>query len=621
MRVTVTKFTLFILVLSLGFVTPVLAKQSVEVQGELKKWHKITLEFEGPEVSETDDYNPFVNYKLTTTFTHQNTKKTYTVPGYFAADGNAAETSATSGNKWRVHFSPEEIGQWQWQTSFIKGNFVAVAKTNKTGLSAGFMDNQSGSLIINPSDKQSTDFRSKGRLQYVNEAYLRFADQGGYFIKAGPDSPENLLAYTDFDGSFKADGVKDNFIKNWQPHVQDWQQGDPNWKKGKGKGLIGALNYLASKGMNSVSFLTLNILGDDQNVFPYPDNQDYLRFDVSKLAQWEIIFEHAQSLGIFLHFKTQEVENQGLLDNGGLGLERKLYYREIIARFSHHLALNWNLGEENGEWHPNPPTPPQASIQRFAMAQYFKEMDPYQHHRVIHNGQYFHDIASNNSQYTGASVQTSSPDFSQIHDTVKRLRAWPVNNDKPLAIAVDEPGDAEWALKSDELDSEHFNARANGLWGALTAGAWGTEWYFGYKNKASDLTAQNWRTRDNFWSQAKHAIDFFTLADLDLPNAVNKDDWATNAWLLTKDKEFYLLYSKDASKGVTLKLPGEPGHYQVFWFDPRNGGELQQGSVTTLEQNEPFKHFWIRHTKSLGDAPNNANKDWVILIKRTKANN
>ena len=30
-----------------------------------------------------------------------------------------------------------------------------------------------------------------------------------------------------------------------------------------------------------------------------------------------------------------------------LGPERKLYCRELIARFGHNLALNWNLGEEN----------------------------------------------------------------------------------------------------------------------------------------------------------------------------------------------------------------------------------------------------------------------------------
>ena len=66
---------------------------------------------------------------------------------------------------------------------------------------------------------------------------------------------------------------------------------------------------------------------------------------------------------MYLHFKMQETENddhitgghQGSkpgqvpesLDGGNLGIQRKLYCRELIARFGHNLALNWNLGEEN----------------------------------------------------------------------------------------------------------------------------------------------------------------------------------------------------------------------------------------------------------------------------------
>jgi hypothetical protein len=57
------------------------------------------------------------------------------------------------------------------------------------------------------------------------------------------------------------------------------------------------------------------------------------------------------------------------LDGGSLGLERKLYYRELIARFSHHLALNWNLGEEN--------TNTDSQLKEFS--NYFEQIDPYGH--------------------------------------------------------------------------------------------------------------------------------------------------------------------------------------------------------------------------------------------------
>ena len=64
-------------------------------------------------------------------------------------------------------------------------------------------------------------------------------------------------------------------MKDWKPHIKDWNPGDPTWQGDKGKGIIGAVNYLASKSLNAVSFLTMNIRGDDQNVFPYVAYDDY----------------------------------------------------------------------------------------------------------------------------------------------------------------------------------------------------------------------------------------------------------------------------------------------------------------------------------------------------------
>ena len=45
------------------------------------------------------------------------------------------------------------------------------------------------------------DLRAHGRLQYVGGHYLQFAETGKYFLKQGPDAPENMLNYEDFDGT------------------------------------------------------------------------------------------------------------------------------------------------------------------------------------------------------------------------------------------------------------------------------------------------------------------------------------------------------------------------------------------------------------------------------------
>ncbi|MFZ9038821.1 MAG: hypothetical protein ACO3DT_12255, partial [Gammaproteobacteria bacterium] len=78
----------------------------------------------------------------------------------------------------------------------------------------------------------------------------------------------------------------------------DFRDGDPSWRDGRGRNLIGALNYLASKGMNAVYFLTMNVAGDGDDVWPWIDATTFDRFDCSKLDQWEIVFSHMDVLGI-----------------------------------------------------------------------------------------------------------------------------------------------------------------------------------------------------------------------------------------------------------------------------------------------------------------------------------
>lgn len=578
-------------------------ESNAEISGELKKWHKVTLTFEGPETEELHTYNPFLNYRLDVTF--RTDTKTYVVPGYFAADGKAGESAASKGNKWKVHFAADEIGEWRYEVSFRKGGNIAVSSEIGAGESAGHMDGQKGSFSIAESDKAGRDFRGKGRLQFVNKTYLQFAESKEFFLKAGVDAPENLLSYADFDGDFKTDGHKDNFIKKWEAHVRDWKSGDPTWQNGKGKGLIGAINYLASKGLNAFSFLTLNIAGDDQNVFPYVSYDNYERMDVSKLDQWEKVFEHADQLGLFLHFKTSEAENQGLLDNGDVGPQRKLYYRELIARFGHHLALNWNIGEENGKWMKEEITPWQTTTQRLACAQYFYDNDPYGHHIVIHNGQQFYDLLGPESKYTGLSIQTNREDFGNVHRAVLRWRNMAKAGKKVWANAVDEPGDHRYSLVPDNINPKHDNARQNALWGALMAGAWGIEWYFGYENEHSDLTCEDWRSRDKMWDQNRYALDFFTQNEIPYWEMEPMDNLSSNDdYILGKKNSEYVLYQKMGAKEPTV-LSDLSGTYSIQWFNPRTGK-----FVGKKEKSKASKALTISVPKT------EAEQDWVVWIRK-----
>lgn len=616
--------TRVVLALVLGISAAGLCAAQPEIWGELKTFHPIRFDFVGPHSSETADPNPFIDYRLNVQFVHEHTGHRLIVPGHFAADGNAAESSATEGNVWRAYFTPPLAGRWRWVANMRQGNFVALTHAVNHARAVEPIDGMKGWIDIEPTDKQGRDFRGKGFLEHTGGHYPQFSGSFEYFLKQGPDAPENLLAYADFDGSFHQDGYGDEHVKTWAAHEKDWEPGDPSWQNGKGKGLIGALNYLASEGLNAVSFLTMNINGDDKNVFPYVDYHTHDRFDVSKLDQWNLVFTHAQEKGIFLHFKTQEAENQGLLDHGGLGVERSVYYRELVSRFGHHLALNWNLGEENGLWIANDhPSFPQGRLQRVAMIGWFMDNDPYNHPIVVHNGYYYDDLYGPEAGLDGASLQHS---VSAAHDQIMQLRELSRAAGYPWLVAYDEQGPATAALPPDAIDPEHFEWRSKALWGALLAGAWGNEWYFGYKHPHSDLTCQDWRSRDLFWNMCRYALEFFEQNEVPFwemeANPERLRGTAEPVYCLAKSGEIFVVYMPAAMPlEINLGRAGDywggldlsylEGHYSVHWYNPRSGGGLQEGSVRRITVEKGQQDVW----KSLG-LPPERNGDWVALLRR-----
>jgi len=577
-----------------------------EISGELKKWHKITLTFNGPETSEMDKQNPFMSYRFDVYFTHEATGKTLKVPGYYAADGNAGETSATSGNKWRVHFAPEETGAWKYTVDFRTGIWQAISELKNTGKSAGFMDGAEGTFVVEKTDKTGKDNRASGRLKYDGTRYLKYAETGKPMLKVGPDSPENFLSYVDFDGTFHNDGHKDNLVKTWEAHLKDWKEGDPTWKNGKGKAIIGAVNYLESKGMNVFSFLTLNIKGDDQNVFPFVDYDTHDRFDCSKLDQWEVIFDYAGKKGMFLHFKLMEQECQGLLDNGAIGAYTRLYFREILARFGHHLSLNWNICEEGGDWAKDHQTPPMNTTQRLAAAEWFYQNDPYRHHVVIHNPPGFDDILVPESKYTGVSYQLGTQQFRGVHETVLKWLRLSKEAGKQWAISMDEPGGAQHALLPDLEDAKHDSARINSLWGSFLAGAWGNEFYFGYDHPHSDLTCEDFRSRDLFWNQCKYLLDFFEYNEIAVTETENYTNLVQEGdYCLATPGKMYIVFLRSGSG--TINLENQSDDFIIKWYDPRNGGKLHNGSRKSMKGGK---------VGDFGTAPSEPQKDWVVLLSK-----
>src|SRR5690606_26670992 len=102
------------------------------------------------------------------------------------------------------------------------------------------------------------------------------------------------------------------------------------------------------------------------------------------------VFHHAVERGIHLHLVLTETENESYfeVEDGvsDFGDSRKVYYREMVARFAHHLTLTWNLGEENGwdDWSRTPYKRPNTEAQRRAFAAWIKALDPWKHVVLLH---------------------------------------------------------------------------------------------------------------------------------------------------------------------------------------------------------------------------------------------
>jgi outer membrane protein assembly factor BamB len=112
---------------------------------------------------------------------------------------------------------------------------------------------------------------------------------------------------------------------------------------------------------------------------------------------------------------------------------RKLFVREMVARFSHHLALNWNLAEETT----------QTTEQLKQTAQYIHELDAYDHLIVAHTTpswpvqlKTYTPLLGEQSQLRGASVQTR--DVMDTHQYVLHWREESAKTGKRWVVANDE---------------------------------------------------------------------------------------------------------------------------------------------------------------------------------------
>jgi len=103
---------------------------------------------------------------------------------------------------------------------------------------------------------------------------------------------------------------------------------------------------------------------------------------------------------------------------------------------------------------------------------------------------------------------------------------------------------------------------------------------------------------------------------------------------LASPGEIYVIYLKNASDKNTLDIGRAvglytdlgkerfKGSYEVFWFDPRNGGDLQRGTVAAVtnsgKPSETASGFNTESFHEIGQPPKDVEQDWVALVQRKK---
>ncbi|NND91855.1 MAG: DUF5060 domain-containing protein, partial [Granulosicoccus sp.] len=587
--------SLFSLVLLVAC-SPVMA---ASINGELYKWHPVELDFNGPFGVETDTSpNPFLDYRLTVELTSPGGVVTR-VPGFFAGDGQGGGRGAI----WRVRFSADETGRWTYHGRLQRGTNIAVSLSADEG-SDFSLSGATGEFTIEPAPLDAPPFLRHGRLEHVGEHYLKFRD-GPYWIKGGTDSPENLLGYAGIDGTYDHGGINGNFLHDFAAHREDFREGDPIFSHSQtgadSRGLIGALNYLGEQGVNSIYFLPMNLGGDGQETYPFigADNTHYdkTHYDISKLYQWNRVLAHAQRQNIALNVVLSETEqaNERWLDDGALGVERKLFFRELVARFGYLLAIKWNLGEENDF----------TRVELDKHADYLQAIDwsgkPIAVHTHINQFYRYGEIVGD-KRYEATSIQYDAQYAGQF---VEQWRGKSASTGHKWVVDMDENTNGLGPSNTDER-------RKQILYDVLFSGG-NIEWYFGYNPlpAGGDVDAGDFRQRESMWRQMRLAremmqneLPFWRMEPADWRVSGDSDRYG-GAEVFALSGDVYAIYLPSAQGTELLDTDATGARFDQRWFDPRTG-QMFDGPQDRAASD----------AMALGSPPYAQGEDWVVLVSR-----
>jgi len=251
-------------------------------------------------------------------------------------------------------------------------------------------------------------------------------------------------------------------------------------------------------------------------------------------------------------------------------------------------------------------------------------------------------LLGDKSLLTGASLQNSWSAAHQrtltwLQESAKAGRLWVVCNDEQNPASLGVPPDpgyqghdgvARLRINPNAKSDGKKQAKALGpeetrgytlhdvrkicLWGTLLAGGAGVEYFFGYQLPQNDLVCEDFRSRDRSWDYCRIALDFFRdhkIPFWEMANAdelVGDESHTNSCYCLAKTGEVYLVFLPSGGT-AELDLRSAKGEFRVQWFNPREGGALRDGTIGKVSGGGKV---------SLGQSPQDANEDWLIVIRR-----
>jgi hypothetical protein len=507
------------------FIDPKATNNNTEIKGldlgdigVFSAWEKIEIDFTGPVFSGSDnDTNPFLIF--VDVYFKSPGGETIVVPAFYNGDG----TGNLNGNKWKVNFSTDKIGTW---------NFKIVSKEPLLNGIKGLFTVKSSSYCNALPKFDLPKFSCTGRLEYSGGHYLRFAN-GDYWIKGGINDPENFLG---------------NAFGDWGEKKE-------------------AIDYLSDNGVNSIYVITNNIDGDRNDTWPWLGDtpEDAKRnsnwFNISKLNAWDNFFSYAQSKGIVLHLVLNDDSAWNQYNHG-------LYYREMVARFGYLPAIIWNIGEEANEIYSNQ--------QQISLAEALQTLDPFNHPITVHRKANWPFFGDANFDITSIQINDGASDFTfssldNLYETVKDHKEKSVNSDHPVPIMIDET--PRVTIVTQDMQ---FKMRSKVLYPIYLAGGNYEMHFYDIYGQGGKLSIQDMKPMLNDMLHARKFVEMLPFSEMQPCKDMLVND--SSNYCMMKSGAIYALYITP-NDTISIDLTNIQGIFDLAWYNPQSGRITKSGTV------------------------------------------